>query len=368
MKKICIIAPVHCYDDIRVFHKEAKSLVKYGYRVTIFAKAKHDFTQDNIRIKSLHYKNRIERFLLIPGLVVKALKENADLYHIHNPETIVVGGVLKLLNKRVIYDCHENFIDKIDSREWINNNLKFIFKKVVYYLEKVAGKIFDGVIVTQDDVKDRIGIKSVKIENPPIVGMLDKVKYENIEYNKEIKVCYIGSITEDRGIINVIKAIDIINKECSCKLNLAGPCEKLLMDKMKEIPGFKYVDYYGVLGQIEAFNLLANSNIGIITILDRGGYSRTNPNKLFEYMMFGKPFVASDFEEWKKAIHNKKAGLFVNPNNIEEIAEKIKKIYYEKELYYEMSNEGKNFIKKEYNWEIEEKKLIALYKKILRLE
>jgi len=36
-QKICIVAPVHKYDDVRVFQKEAVTLSKY-YQVVLFSK------------------------------------------------------------------------------------------------------------------------------------------------------------------------------------------------------------------------------------------------------------------------------------------------------------------------------------------
>lgn len=179
MRKICFLAPVHIYDDIRIFYKEASSLRDSGYDVTIIARANGEFNIDGIKIKGISYKNRTERFCLIPKVLKFALKEDADVYHIHNPETIVIGIILKLFNKKVIYDCHENFIDKVESREWIPTYIKKFCKIAIYILEKIAGKIFDAIIVTQKDVKDRISEKAHIIENPPILKMINEIQIKS---------------------------------------------------------------------------------------------------------------------------------------------------------------------------------------------
>lgn len=367
MYKVCFIAPVHVYDDIRIFHKEAKTLSDNGYEVTIIARAQEDFIQENIKIRGIKYKNRKERFLLSYKILKMALENKYNVYHIHNPETIPIGVVLKIINKKVVYDCHENFVEKIDSRQWIPGILKGISKFGVIVMEKLAGIMFNKIIVTQAEVGERIGKGCILIENPPILDMRDKitVKY-NAFFDDVIKLCYIGSITEDRGIFNIIDVIEEVNKSHECILNLAGPCDEIILNQLKSKKGYKYVKYHGRLEQLEAFKLLNESDIGMITILDRGGYRNTNPNKLFEYMMFGKPFIASNFEKWKESIHGCDCGIFVNPDDKKQIAYYIEQLYSNNDMYHKMSFNGEEFIRYNYNWGKEGKKLLDMYLKILK--
>ena len=84
--KICILTSVHHPFDTRIFHKEAKSLVKAGYDVTLVAQHDKDETVDGIRIVSLPKpKNRLERMTITVCLAYrKALKIDADIYHFHD--------------------------------------------------------------------------------------------------------------------------------------------------------------------------------------------------------------------------------------------------------------------------------------------
>ena len=59
-KKVCILTSVHPAFDTRIFHKEAKTLARAGYDVTLIAQHDKNETIDGIKIVALPKpKNRI---------------------------------------------------------------------------------------------------------------------------------------------------------------------------------------------------------------------------------------------------------------------------------------------------------------------
>jgi glycosyltransferase involved in cell wall biosynthesis len=77
------------------------------------------------------------------------------------------------------------------------------------------------------------------------------------------------------------------------------------------------------------------------------------------------PIIASDFQLWKSIIEDNNCGLCVNPTDINQIAHAIKTIVDNKELRLEMAENAYELVKTKYNWDIEEKKLIKLYNKLI---
>ncbi len=60
--KVCILTSVHPPFDVRIFHKEAKSLVKAGYDITLIAQHDKEEIVDGIKIINLKKpRNRIGR-------------------------------------------------------------------------------------------------------------------------------------------------------------------------------------------------------------------------------------------------------------------------------------------------------------------
>src|SRR5690554_5429798 len=103
--KVCILSSVHNLFDTRIFHKQAKSLLKAGFKVSYVVQAEQHMIIDGISIIPLKKpKNRLWRMVLTSiELYIKALKERADIYHFHDPELIPIGILLKLAGKKVVY-------------------------------------------------------------------------------------------------------------------------------------------------------------------------------------------------------------------------------------------------------------------------
>lgn len=343
-----------------------------GYDITIIAKCEKDLIIDNgIKIIGVpKYKSRLKRFMLQPWFLIKTLKIKADIYHLHNPDTLIIGFVLKLLRNKVVYDSHEDFSKRILMRTWIPKIFRKLFASVISTLEKLAGQTFDACIVTQESVQKRIGGNTYIIENAPIINgdLIEKAyKLSNKIHKKNdvIRIIYVGGISKDRGIIEVTKILNEVNKYMRVRLWLIGFSKAdNVLDILKDSPGWKYVDYLGFLPQEEAFAHIIKSDIGLSTILDVGDHSQTSPNKLYEYLTFSIPFIASNFNRWREKFEGVNAGLFINPRDVQQL---FKSIYYlgnNKEIAKKMGKEGYDFILEKYNWNLESKKLLKIYKEL----
>lgn len=368
MDKICIIAPVHPYNDVRVFQKEAKSLKKNAYVVQVISNIDSQKVVDGIQvIKAPVFNNRIQRILLNPIILFQALKTKSDIYHLHNPDTLIIGFVLKAFGKKVIYDTHEDFSKRILMREWIPILLRKTVALVVKTMEKTASKYFDAVIVTQPQMLDKFGGKSHLIENAPILqndltDMAYKLSESISEDDKVVRLIYVGGISRLRGVLEIIKVLERLNETHSFRLWLIGPCsDNLFLEELKRMNGWKYVDYLGFLPQEEAFAHMIKSDIGLVTILDVGDHSTTSPNKLFEYQRFALPFVASNFPKWIQQVADTESGIFVDPLDIDKITQSLITLGVDPEVRMNMGRNGQLYIFNKFNWDIESEKLIDLY-------
>lgn len=365
-KKVAIVAPVHCYNDVRVFQKEATTLASNGYEVILLARSDRLLQENKVTIKPVpKASNRLLRFLKLPLVLKMALAEDADIYHLHNPDTLPIAIVLKLFNKCVIYDTHEDFSQRILLRDWIPKIIRPAIAGLVANLESMVARIVDLSIATQLGVQARLGKKALLIENFPIItgNSIEKAHSFALTLPKQrefLRLIYIGSISESRGLSVMLEALAIANQEVSCRLWLIGSGIDKELTEAKNHPAWKFVDYNSLLPQWQAFGYVINSDVGLITILDVGDHAKTSPNKLYEYQVFGIPFIASNFVHWQNYLEGFKAGWFVDPTQPEKIASKIVWFARNRDARLKMGEQGKKFIAT-CNWELESIKLIEAY-------
>src|SRR5690554_5812130 len=106
-KKICHITSVHRRYDVRIFSKECRSLAKAGMDVYLLVNdGKENEEIDGVKFVSINFnaKNRYERMVKLPKLLEKkALKIDAEIYHLHDPELLPLAYKLKKKHKLVIF-------------------------------------------------------------------------------------------------------------------------------------------------------------------------------------------------------------------------------------------------------------------------
>ncbi len=363
--KICHITTVHQRYDVRIFHKQCKSLAeKFSEVILIVADGLGDETIDGINIFDIgnKKKGRINRFTkTVNQSIKKAISINADIYHLHDPELLRIAGKLKKNNAKVIFDSHEDLPRQIITKPYIP---KIIRKPLAFFIEKYEhkkAKKLDGIITATPFIRDRfikINKNCIDINNYPLLSEID---LSNENHDKQYKVCYIGGITEIRGISELIKAL----KYTEVKLDLAGEITPDYKKIIIKIEGWQNVNELGFINREKSWQIKKESIAGMVTFLPVPNHINSQPNKIFEYMASEIPVIGSNFPLWKEIIEDNNCGLCVNPLNSHEISKAINYLAKNPAEAKEMGKNGKKLVLEKYNWEIEEKKLLDFYKKIL---
>ncbi|MEF9984666.1 MAG: glycosyltransferase family 4 protein [Oscillospiraceae bacterium] len=359
--KVCIITSVHHHDDIRIFHKEAKSLLFAGYDVFMLCPDFEGIEENIVCIKMPIEKNKIKRIVYSWKTAFNFAKNiDADIYHIHDPELIKTGKKLKRMGKKVIYDAHEDIGKQILSKSWINLGLRKIIAPIVEkYVIKNANK-FDLTICATDIIAEKFN-NSITIHNYPDEEEMERF-YGNKKYNlRGNNICYVGAISNQRGTYEMVEAMSKVDG----KLLLAGDFENLeLEQEIKTHKNYGKVEILGKLSRREVWEVFNESRVGLLVLKNTSAYVESMPIKLFEYMMAGLPVVASDFKLWRELIGTGGA-IFVDNQNVEEIENAVKYLLENPDIAYEMGQSGKKIAMKKYNLRIDRKKLLSAYEKIL---
>ena len=370
--KVCIVAPVHVWDDVRVYHKEACSLAKNGWNVYLIAQANKAFAINDVNVIPAKVKKepRWKRFLGLQLVLWQAIKVDATVYHMHNPDTIPLAFLLKIIGKIVVYDTHEDFTKRIMIRNWVPITIRNVVAYAVGLSEKLLAKMLDASIATQIDVVSRLGKKAILIGNAPRFSpeLIKDVKEfaQNIEDNFDgLRAIYIGGLSYSRGLFDMINAVEIANEIVPVRIWLIGTVDQKDLRDARSLDGWKYVDYHERMPQLEAFAYVSKSDVGLIVLRKVGGHEYTDPNKIYEYLTFKVPFIASEFLSWLEKFQDVGAGCFVPPGDFEKLSQKLIEFAKSPKERADMGDRGYKYVEK-HNWNQEEIKLLNLYDAVVK--
>jgi glycosyltransferase involved in cell wall biosynthesis len=294
------------------------------------------------------------------------LDENADIYHFHDPELLLVGALLKLHGKKVIYDVHEDFKGTMDGKQWIPGAWKGIAAPAISTAEAILGRACDRIVAATPTIARKFPAERTRmVQNFPWRGELyprKAVPYEE----REALAIYIGWLGDHSGVAAMTEAVRMAARQRPVKLHIGGRVREGAKAEFLTSAATENVEYRGFLNRPQVAELIGRARIGLVTVLPTGNSINAQPTKLFEYMSGALPVIASDFPVYRRFVEEARCGLLVNPHRPEEIASAILWMLENPGRACEMGRNGRRAIEEKYNWENEARELVAVYEEILK--
>lgn len=363
--KIAHLTSVHQRNDTRILVKECATLASAGHDVTlVVADGQGEGWDRGVHILDvgLRANNRLLRMTSTVSRFLRAIRTlQPDLVHFHDPELIPVALRLKRTGLRVVYDAHEDLPRQILAKFWIPPRIRPWVSRIMERLEDFAVLRFDAVVAANPLARqrfERLGARTIGVCNYPILGELVRdVAWQTRGHS----VCYVGSISRTRGIGPLIAAMP----DTGAQLHLVGLWDEPgLREDMQRSPGWANVHEHGFLNRDDIANVMAESRVGLVTLLPTPAYLEALPVKLFEYMDAGLPVVVSDIPIWREIVEDADCGLLVDPEDPKAIAQAVLQLLSDHKLSETFGENGRRAVREKYNWPEEAKKLIALYESL----
>lgn len=357
---------VHPATDQRIFRKECRSLARAGLKVTIVGPHPKDTVEELVQIKSVpRDKPRIARMTRTVWRVYQeARKLDADIYHFHDPELIPAALLLRCRGKNVIYDIHEDVPKDVMFKPYLPQWSKHFIGRLVERIEEAACKHFSAIVCVTPQLTDRLkpaNPKTVTVFNYPYAEEL--INESPVPWNsRNLAAIYVGSITPQRGIAEMVQAMSYLSGSLGATLEIAGDA---IPEDIKKLPGWSRVRYHGGLDQPSTYRLLQNARIGLVCEHPIPTFLEAIPVKIFEYMAAGLAVIASDFPFWRKMLSDVKCALYVDPTDAKGIAQAIEYLLTNPSGAEEMGRRGQAAVIKQFNWNSQARKLLDLYSSLV---
>ncbi len=371
LNKVCILTSVHFPFDVRIFYKQALTLKIAKYDVTLIAQGEKSEIVSGIKIVGLPKpQNRLERMTkTVWQLYRYALKSEAQVFHIHDPELMPVAFMLKLRGKNVVYDMHENLQMQILHKIWIHERYRKLLSKLFHVLEILFLSRIPVIFAEHSYSENHSWVKQYEtILNMPDLTKLTPMRTEFL-LMENISIGYMGVVEVDRGSVTTINALKIL-KESGIEpiFECIGPSEQIHMNILKQLCknySLNKVKFYGQIPAHFGWPIISRCKIGLAVLNPLPNYLNSYPTKMFEYMAMGIPVIVSNFPLYKKIVESARCGICVNPQDPNELAAAIKYLIKNPTEAHEMGINGYEAVRDSYNWGNEARKLLKFYDRII---
>lgn len=367
---VCHVTTVHPALDVRIARKELASLARAGFDCVLIAHGEPGSRDEalalGVDLVDLGPRRPARRLSRMVGssarALVRALAAKASVYHVHDPELVPVGLVLKALGRRVILDVHEDLKAQIEVKHWIPPRARAPIGALARWLERVAARRFDAVVAATPFIGqlfEPYARRVAVVNNYPWTDELhDAGEPGGADWSARDRVLYVGGISELRGVRELVEAAG----RARTRVLLAGSWFTAAeRDRARALPGYAYVDELGQVGRAALRPLFGRSFAGICALHATPNHVNAQPIKLFEYMAAGLPVIASDFPLWRSIVEGAGCGVLVDPTRPERIADAIRHLREHPAQAREMGRRGREAVLGRFNWEREGEALVALY-------
>lgn len=367
----CIVhlSTVHPRRDIRIFHKECRSLAAAGWEVIlVVGDGRGGEIADGVRIVDIGAPpaGRLRRMREQPRRALACVRALAPaLVHFHDPELLPVGVALQREGVRAVYDAHEDVPRQILTKQWIPAAIRPVLSRVFEIYEDRQVRRLHAVVAATPHIRDRfarLGVEAMTVANYPHLAELAPAPRAHA-IPRENALCYVGGITRTRGAVQMVELMALLP---GVRLILCGSMEDAALEQqLRAMPGWSQVDYLGTVDRTGVREVLARARIGLVTLLPLPSYRDALPIKMFEYMSAALPVLASDFPLWREIVERAGCGVCADPTDVAALAAAVRQLLSDPSACDRLGRQGREAVEREFHWGAQEQILCNAYRRWL---
>lgn len=331
---------------------------KQNYKKMI--EAIEDFKPDIIHL------NNFQRQL--SASVVKAAKDKniPIVFTAHDMQAVCPAITMLDSDYKICEDCIKGKYNCCFKKKCIKGStLKSLLGSIegfYYRKNKIYSKTIEHIITPSEFYREKF--INDGLEESHITAVHNFINME--DYNLNIEngnfALYSGRLSKEKGVLNLIEAFsNLINENNNYKLFIAGdgPEKEKIIEFIKDK---KINDNIKLLGYISQKDLKGYTRRCTFLVVPSIWYENC-PYSILETQAIGKPIIGANIGGIPELVKDGENGFIYNSCDVNELKEKMNKIFNEKELYEKFSICAKEFAKKEYDKNIYYEKIYNIYKK-----
>ncbi|MDD5447734.1 MAG: glycosyltransferase family 4 protein [Actinomycetota bacterium] len=381
--------------DIRV-ENEARTLTKEGHEVFLITRRLPGESAEEKAYGIQVHRFPLTRFKKVGTLVHRLTtyeyhpywsgkikqfiqEENIEVLHVHDlPFSEIAIKASKESGIPIVVDLHEIYPELMKEYKRNLSSRLFNNPEKLEKAEERAIRRADHLIAVSPAMKEyyerKYHLKPEKITSVANYADLEFLMNLPIEeevvrkYRDRFTMIYAGVIATHKVPFEVLEAVKKISQHIpDCLLLLVGnewSYTEKLKSKARELSIEENVEFTGHVPIEKIPSYISASKIGLLPLrLTTNQGHLASPHKLFQYMAFSKPVIASRTKSIAKIIEGERCGLVFELRNASELAQCALELADEKKRE-EMGKRGAEAVRKKYNWESQGRNLLQLYEEL----
>jgi len=272
----------------------------------------------------------------VPALILKKLKGIPYIFEVRDlwPEVPIQMGAL-----------NNYFLKK--TAIWLEN---IIYKNATHIVALSPG-MTNGVLDT--------GIKPTKVTMIPNMSKIDQfwsrphnlqlLEKHNLKKNS-FKIIYFGSMGQSNGIEYILDTAQLLKERSDIEFIFLGYgyMIDILLERCKN-EGLDNVHFLGRFGIEDTSEFVNLCDISLVTFANIPILYTNSPNKLFDSLSAGRPIIVNSKGWTKTLVEENKCGIYVNPENPQDFADKIISLKNKPSLVLEMGKNARKLAESTYD-------------------
>ena len=355
-------------------YEMARRLVKQGHEVQVISckkgwmKLDEDFVYPdnvegvNVKWLNLTYSNQLnylQRIIVFLKYIIYSaflgLKFDYDvIYASSSPLTIGLSAVFlkKWKRKKLVFEVRDLWPEAPIQLGVIKNK---ILIKILTSMEKWIYSNSDIVIglspgMVQGIQKSCPQVKTSLIPNACDLELFDNVKLK--KPNDQLNLVYFGTIGYANHVDYLVNAVEILEKNNISNISIDIVGNGKFHDHVKNLinqKGLTQIRIKPAVKKSSIPDLLGKYDLSIICFRNIPILGTCSPNKLFDSLAAGVPFIVN-VEGWMSEMaENEKVGFYIDGNDSNAMAEMLVQISNQKSQLSEMGNHCKQLAQSTYS-------------------
>lgn len=324
--RVLHVTTVHPPFDVRIFHKEVRSLAASGISVGLATTVTQPEIHDGIPLVALGSSEgpRWRRIVRDLRAFRTIYAHRQAIVHIHDPELLLVAALPALMGARVVYDVHEFYVERIGSSHWIPGPLRRFATWAYDTIERLVLPRFAGVVIVSEAMRERYA----GIVNPERIALvrnfpnldateLERARHSSHPLEGRPYAIHTGGASRLRAFHTIVAAAEEL-KAMGSPLTIVnlGPTDLSDYEPAEAAQLLERARNAGIImpGRVsyeESQRWMAHATAGYLPLADTENNRRGMPNKLFEYLLFGLPVVATRIGRVADIVGTTQAGTLV---------------------------------------------------------